>query len=243
MGVIREAVNGLDSSDELLNSQKDSINILSDLAESKSELFRAEILESLRTSGTPENQALPIDSIIASEVFTHAYHSNNFSLIESTITDSFKDFMNGGTESILTGVGKILSGAAQTLLGVSSGSSKTYKSSFIVPENLSMIRVDVRLWCMDVSAQSIRSVVENVFAAATYKSIIDLTKIGYSTFLHYYQSQLDRTGMTGDELASHLEKAGQIYQLINSNTFNAAPTSSNGESVLTNFVPGTDNFY
>ncbi|MER5469720.1 hypothetical protein ABZX90_34365 [Streptomyces sp. NPDC002935] len=216
MGAIRSVVQQLDPSKPSLDEQKQLIETLAKLAESKAQFFELQISTSLRTAGSPDNQTIPVEAVLGSVTETHAYASKSSAAIGDTVSKALKSFCSGSKEDILTGVGALISDSLATFLGDSSASDTTLQRYYIVPEGFSIVRVDVCAWQLSIESKGIQDLAEKVSAYVAVKSAVDLTKIKFNTFLSVYSLQLEKMQLEREALEAALEEAKKIYREFNS---------------------------
>jgi DNA mismatch repair ATPase MutL len=212
MGAIRSVINSFDGSEELAQTQKELITTLANLAETKAQLFETQVRQNLLEAGTKGNQTIPISTIITSTTETHAYTQESAKLIPDAVQSSLTNFVPGGNQDIVKGVGGLISTAVTAFFGEASAGNNTLEKYYIIAEGLSIVRVDLHAWSMDIAAESIKSKLEKVSAFVAVKSAVDVSKVDYNTFLNVYQEQLTTAGIESKVLAEALDEAHKIYQ-------------------------------
>ena len=211
MGTARSMVKQFDGADEEMRTQKELVESLAKLAESKAQFFELEISTSLRTAGSPDNQTLPVESVLASETYTHAIASDSVAKIGEKVTKALKSFCSGSTADILTGVGGLITDALTVFLGEGSASTETKKQYYVLTEGNSVVRVDLIAWYLSVESKSITEKMTKVTAFVVVKSAVDIEKIKFNTFLNLYQNQLIQANLPGKAIDVALEDARKIY--------------------------------
>lgn len=211
MSLVRDIVKQFDNSDELAQTQREVVESLARLGETKAELFEAKIQESLRGAGGT-NSTVPITSILASKKEVHAFTSTSTEHLADTVKSSLKSFVSGTADSIIDGVGGLISEALTVFLGGASASTGTMEEYYVVTEGLSIVRVDLKAWYLNVSARGIYEKMERISAFVAVKSTVDLTKIDFNTFLYLYQNQLTAAHLDKNQVKQALQEAKEIYQ-------------------------------
>lgn len=212
MGAIKNVIKSIDGTDELANSQKEIIETLSKLAEAKAETFGFQIRESLQSAGGPSNATVPISSIISSTKEIRAFSSSEVANIGGEVMSAFKSFTSGTAESILTGVGTLIGTAIGRLLGEGVVETGTKEDYYVMTDGISVIRIDIKAWYQSVTTKSLRDKMEKISAIVAVKSVVNLAKLDFSTFLYFYQNQLKKSNMTTSEVVAAIAEAKQIYQ-------------------------------
>ena len=211
MGAIRNLIESFDNSKELGQAQREIVENLARLAESKAEFFDLQISTNLRTAGSPDNQTVPVEAVLNSETYTHAISSDTVAKIGDTVKSALKSFCSGGKEEILNGVGNLITDALTIFLGSGGASTGTKKQYYILTEGWSVVRVDLMAWYLEVQAQSIRNAMQKATAFVVVKSAVDLSKIRFNTFLNIYRSQLASMKLKDDQINTALDEAKNIY--------------------------------
>lgn len=211
MSVVKDVINSFDSSDELAQVQKEAVEALAALGNSKAEVFKMEIQESLMSAGNGTNLTVPVSAVLRSLVDVRAYSSTESGHIGDVVKNALSSFIKGTSESIIDGVGSLISETLSVFLGSASASTGTTEEYYVATEGLSIVRVDMKAWYLNVSSSSIKQKMERITAVVAVKSVVDLGKIDFSTFLNLYQQQLLETGMDRQQLKDALQEAKDIY--------------------------------
>lgn len=119
--------------------------------------------------------------------------------------------MSGGS-GVLDGVGKLISGSITGFLGKADASTGLLDVYYVMTEGLSVVRIDLKCWYLNVAAESIYKKVERVSAFLGVKSTVDLAKIDFNTFLYLYQQQLKEGGLDASRIKEALGEAKLIYK-------------------------------
>ena len=146
MAVLKKAIKTFDPATDKKEEIELALNLLFELAKSKSDFFEKEIEQLLRTAGTEDNPTIPITQVLGKHSEIRAYTSDDNTKILQETTDAIKKFINGGTENIINGIGALLSSGINALLGTGTGVQAVQSDYFIAVEGLSIIRIDVKSW-------------------------------------------------------------------------------------------------
>jgi len=211
MSVVKDVINSFDSSDELAQVQKEAVEALAALGNSKAEVFKMEIQESLMSAGNGTNLTVPVSAVLRSLVDVRAYSSTESGHIGDVVKNALSSFIKGTSESIIDGLGSLISETLSVFLGSASASTGTIEEYYVATEGLSIVRVDMKAWYLNVSSSSIKQKMERITAVVAVKSVVDLAKIDFSTFLNLYQQQLLESGMDRQQLKDALQEAKDIY--------------------------------
>lgn len=215
MGAIRKVIESFDNSSELGQAQRELVENLAKLAESKAEFFELDISTSLRTAASEDNKTIPVEAVLATTTQTHAFTAQSVAGIPDAVTKSLRSFVSGTAEGIITGIGALLSEAVTTFLGSGDASTGTLKQYFVVTEGSSIVRVDVRAWYLSVEAASIKNQIQKVSAFVGAKSAVDVSRIKFNTFLNIYDLQLRQMRLPEDDVLAALEQAEKIFRRFN----------------------------
>ena len=212
MSLVKDVINNFDSSDELAKVQKEAIEALAALGNSKADVYKMEIQESLASAGNGTNLTIPVSAVLSSLSDVRAFSSSESDNIGNVVKNALSSFIKGSSKSIIGGIGSLISDTMSIFLGKSSASTGTTEEYYIAIEGLSIIRIDMKAWYLNVSSSSIKSKMERIAAVVAVKSVVDLAKIDFSTFLNLYQQQLLETGMNKQQLSEALNSAKEIYK-------------------------------
>lgn len=216
MGAIKGLIDGFDQSAPATAEQQELIQRLADLAQAKAAYFESELKNSLQNAGQGDNHTIPIEAVLNSTTQTHAYSSSKVDKIGDTVTSALKSFCGGSSGSVIDGVGQLLTGALTTFLGEGDSEDGQTREYYVLVENLAVVRVDVLAWYRTVHASSIRTHAEKVSAFVAVKSAVDLSKIGFNSFLAIYGNQLTLGGTPNREVKAELESAREVYEQFHS---------------------------
>jgi hypothetical protein len=212
MSTVRDVVNSFDNSQELGQAQREAVEALAALGDSKAEVFKMEIQESLLSAGNGTNMTVPVSSISKSLKDVRAYSSSESGNLGVAVKNTLNMFLKGSTQSIVDGIGNLISETLSTFLGTASANTGTIDEYYVATEGLSVVRVDMKAWYLNVTASSIQTKMQRIIAVVGVKSIVNLAKIDFSTFLNLYQQQLFESGMSSQNMKAALQEAKEIYK-------------------------------
>ncbi len=236
MSVVSNIIKSFDQSDELAKVQKEAVEALAALGYAKADVFKMEIQESLMSAGSGPNFTVPVSAVLRTLSDVRAYSSTESGNIGTVVKNALTSFLKGSTESIIDGIGSLISETLGVFLGSASASTGTIEEYYVATEGLSVVRVDMKAWYLNVSSSSIQTKMERITTVVAVKSVVDLAKIDFSTFLNLYQQQLLETGMDQSQMKAALQQAKDIYadfknmstveQNENSTPINTPPAAS-----------------
>ena len=237
MSVLKKAIEALDPTPDKKKELTLTLNLLFELAEQKKQLQEAYLRNQLRTAGTSENPSIPITSTLAWHSETRAYVKDDAAQLATKVMEAIKLFITGGTTEILEGVGSLLSGAIEAILGAGEGTETEMHSYYIIVEAFSIIRFDVTAWQRHISVVGITQKIEHAMTFTAVKSSVDVDKITFNTFLQAYKNQLDKMKFGEHELIEFIKKAKEVFELLrdDAGTRSVVDTSSGREL----YEPGT----
>jgi len=233
MSFLKNAIEALDPAPNKKTELTLALQVLFELAEQKSTLFKRDLELNLRTAGTPDNQTIPITQILAWHSETRAYVKDDAGKLAEVILGSIKKFIGGGTDEILSGIGDLATAALEGILGAGSGTQAEMHSYYIVVEGLSIVRMDIAAWSRRIEATGITSKIESALAFQAAKSSVNVDAITFNTFLQAYKSQLEKMKLPPDKLKEFIIQSKEIFELLRDN--NAQPNSYPAGGLL---IPG-----
>ena len=239
MGAIRKVAESFDGSEETAKTQRELVENLARLAESKAEFFELQISSSLRTAGSPDNQTIPVEAVLNSETYTHAIASVSQEQIGNAVGSALKSFCSGGKEEILDGVGNLITDALTTFLGSGSASTGTKKQYYVLTEGWSVVRVDLMAWYLNVEAESIKKQIQKASAFVVVKSAVDLNQVRFNTFLNIYRSQLATMKLEDNQIDTALDEAKKIYERFHTTANFMEPLKSSPVASIA-AIPGAE---
>jgi hypothetical protein len=221
MSFLKNAIDALDPAPDKKKELTLALQVLFELAEQKTILFRRDLENNLRTAGTtPDNQTIPITQILAWHNETRAYVKDDASKVAEVVLGAIKKFIGGGTNEIIDGIGELASAALEGILGAGSGTQSEMHSYYIVVEGLSIVRMDISAWSRRIEASGITTKIENALAFQAVKSSVNVDAITFNTFLQAYKSQLDKLKLPPDKLKEFIIQSKEIFDLLrDSNKF------------------------
>jgi hypothetical protein len=193
MAVFSKIISEFDGSNDLAQAEREALNALASLADSKRELFASEINLLILDAGTGTNKTVPISKVMRSDGLSRAYTSHSAKDISETLKTALGGFIEGGTNNIINGVFTLLSKTLEIFLGSTEGQESTRKTYFVYATDFSIYRVDVMAWSRSVSAVSLKTKIEQSTAFTYVISNVDVDKITWGDFIAIFALQLDNT--------------------------------------------------
>jgi len=199
MAVFQKIISEFDGSNDLAQAEREALNALSSLAESKRELFASEINLLILDAGTGTNKTVPISKVLKSDGLSRAYTSHSAKDIADTVKEAIGGFIEGGAGNILDGIFSLLSKTLEIFLGSTTGEEGTKKMYWTYATEYAVYRVDVMAWSRSISATSLKTKIEKSTAYSYVISNVDIDKISWGDFIAIYALQLDNTPNTTKE--------------------------------------------
>lgn len=212
MSFIRKAIESVDGSGEVLQERREAISRLYDLGQSKADNFKLQIQESLMSAGSIDNRTIPIESVVRKTAHVRAFNSSEASGMKEAIGSILNVFMGGTSDTAKNAVTSGMNFAIDSLIGSSSASSGYTEEYYVAVEGLSVIRVDMMAWYQNVEAASIKKVMEKLLVVVAVKSVVDISKVKFSTFLNLYQSQLAIGGGSKEAMIEEILFAKRVFK-------------------------------
>ncbi|HEY0988161.1 MAG TPA: hypothetical protein VGD80_13950 [Kofleriaceae bacterium] len=216
MSILKNAIQALDPTPDKTKELSLALNLLFELAEQKKNLQEEWLKQQIRTAGTPENPSIPITNTLAWLSETRAYVKSDAGTLVNTVTGAIKKFIDGGTENVMNGVGELITGGLNAILGSGTGAQSEMHSYFIVVEAMSIIRFDITAWQRRIDVAGITAKIENAMTLTAVKSSVDVDKISFNTFLQAYKSQLAKMKFGDTELIDFIKKSKEVFELLQS---------------------------
>jgi hypothetical protein len=211
MTFVRNIIKEFDGTDETVKLQRELIETLEGMATAKGEMFKLQIQEDLMTAGTGSNFTIPIESITNAKFFVRAYASENTDQITAAAEEIIRDFVRGGEDGVIKGIAGLVGSLLDVFLGRASASSGSTEEYYIMTRGLSIVRLDLKAWYQNVEAQSVYQKMQRVCCFVGVRSAVDLSKLGFSTFISLYEEQLSSTKMTPAEIKKAVQDAREIF--------------------------------
>ncbi|MEY3309606.1 MAG: hypothetical protein RLZZ413_3644 [Pseudomonadota bacterium] len=211
MTFVREIIKEFDGTDETIKLQRELIETLEGMATAKGEMFKLQIQEDLMTAGTGSNFTIPIESITNAKFFVRAYASENTDQITAAAEEIMNDFVRGGDGNVIKGIAGLIGSVLDVFLGKASASSGTTEEYYVMTRGLSIIRLDMKAWYQNVAAQSVYQKMQRVCCFVGVRSAVDLSKLGFSTFISLYEDQLSATKMSPAEIRKAVQDVREIF--------------------------------
>lgn len=216
MAFLKNAINALDPAPDKKTELTLALNLLFELAQQKNDSFQNAIKENLRTAGTENNRSVPVKEILAWHKETRAYVKADAGALVDKVTDAVRDFISGGADNIVTGIGKLVTTGLEAIIGSGTGTQAEMSSYYIVVQSYGIARYDIHAWSRHIEATGITSQIETALAFTAAQSSVDVNKITYNTFLIAYGDQLSKMGFTPQEIEEYLDYAEKIFNKLRS---------------------------
>jgi hypothetical protein len=214
MSFLKDAIEAADPAPSKEKELTLALNLLFELAEQKKNLQRSYLETQVRTAGTVENPSIPITNTLAWHSETRAYVSADATNLVKTVTDAVKKFVAGGSENIIGGIGDLLSGGLNAILGSGTGTESELHSYFVLVEGFSILRFDVTAWQRKIEVTGITQKIQNAMTFSAVKSSVNVDKISFNTFLSAYNSQLLKMQFSPEEIKKFIIEAKEIFELL-----------------------------
>ena len=215
MTFVRDIIKEFDGTDETIKLQRELIEALEGMATAKGEIFKLQIQEDLMNAGTGSNFTIPIESITNAKFYVRAYASENTDQITTAATEIITDFVRGGDANVIKGIAGLVGSLLDVFLGRASASSGTTEEYYVMTRGLSIVRLDMKAWYQNVAAQSVYQKMQRVCCFVGVRSAVDLSKLGFSTFIALYEDQLSSTKMTPAEIKKAVQDVREIFDAYN----------------------------
>lgn len=227
MSFLKDVIESLDPAPDKKKELTLAVQCLFELAEQRNKLFKKELESDLRTAGTPDNHTIPITQILAWHNETRAYVKDDAGRLADILIGAIRKFVAGGTDEVLSGIGELVTGALEAILGAGTATQTEMHAYYVVVEGFSIVRLDISAWSRHIEVNGWTTKIENALAFQAVKSSVDVDAITFNTFLQAYKAQLDEMKMPHDKLKELIVQAKEIFDLLRDS--NASNTSYTGE--------------
>ena len=219
MGNPLDFISGLDKSSDMYNEQKELIETLAALAQSKSDSFALQIEKNIAEADTEFNKSLPVEAWISTEKQSHAIATEGATDLISQVAGQVKKFIQQDgqsddqhTENIIDGIGGLLGSAVDVFLGAGQASDDLLERMCVYMHGFGVERLDFKLWKREIQGSGIKDKVSKVVCFVGVRSAVDLSKVKLNTFLILYGKQLTAMGYKDSELEEAIDAAKRILQ-------------------------------
>lgn len=209
---IKEILKNLDDAGEKGKETKELMETLYLLAEQKADIFSMEIMNSINKG---DDRKLPITTLIQQEKEISALAEKDIDNIGKIISNLLDLIVKHDKVTLVEKIKSSIVAALKSFLGTSIAKSDSIDKYYIVIDGYSAVRLDIKCWFHSVKSTSLHEYCEKVFCIVATKSIVDLSKIDISTFIHFYQHQLISSDIKGAELEQEIDHVRKIYDKFN----------------------------
>jgi hypothetical protein len=219
MGAIKNAIKSFDGTDEAKKELEVQLDNMTALAKAKADYFELILKDDLFNAGQGSSKDIPVSYIIDYARQTHAYASSSADSIATTITDSISDFIKGGNENVMKGVGSLMTKAVQLLFASKEGGEDESHFKSVFAEGRALVRLDLKAWKRFTNVKSLSQSAEQISAFVMCKSTIDAEKLDYNTFIQLYQDNLyeKASGFSAEQISKQLDEIDEIYKKFKEN--------------------------
>ena len=138
--ILSTSFRALDKSSDMYNEQKELIETLAALAQSKSDSFALQIEKNIAEADTEFNKSLPVEAWISTEKQSHAIATEGATDLISQVAGQVKQFIQQDgqsddqhTENIIDGIGGLLGSAVDVFLGAGQASDDLLERMCVYP--------------------------------------------------------------------------------------------------------------
>jgi len=228
MGSPREIVSKIDPSSTVGKEQRELLNALTALAESKRDTFVEMISHSLRTADTEENKTLAISAIEETKNQIHVYTSTApAETIPDAVKSATKGFLDGGAENIVGGILGLVSAFATSFLGSGTAGAASDSTYTVYMNGVSLSRVDLYAWSYTLQDSGLLENMQSISVFVYCKSTIDVQQLNFQTFLNKYNETCLAAASppTVDAMLKEIENVRTLYDELRKTGLNRLPVS------------------
>ncbi|KKZ84086.1 hypothetical protein B5K05_23490 [Rhizobium phaseoli] len=223
MAVFGKLISEFDGSSDLAQAEREALETLEALGETKRELFTKQINLLILDAGHGTNKTVPISKVLRTDGMSRAFSSHNMKDIPEVIKTAVGGFIEGGTNNIIDGVFSLLSKALEVFLGSTEGQSMTTSKYFVYATDFAIYRVDLMAWSRSVTAASLKTKIEQATAFSYVLSNVDVAKISWSDFVGIFALQLDEIStLTKEERDEARQRMKETWDFLTGGAASAA---------------------
>lgn len=211
MAKIVKKIDELTGSDENTRIIKEQFGFLQKMAEAKCEQFKSELQNMLKSGDVHECEIVGKRAI----AYYEGQHVDIKSGCGPAIKEAINMFFNGG-DDIKEGFKKIVETALDTLIGDNTIGEHKFKTFFVYPENLAIVRVDFKCYKYCFSSNGIIANSENIFCYTMSKSIVDHKKMTIDELTYMIAEMIGSDKI--DEVDAFINKLKEIWEKLEDKT-------------------------
>lgn len=218
MEKLEEMINNADVSNETDNEIREQLKILLSLSKTKMQIFRQEIETDLRIGRTSDQRIVPITSLSGICEEYYAYTNQSEDALLDDVKKSVAGMLSECDADIVNGVSSLITKELTVILGVGSGEEMMQKQSYVLVERQNIIRYDIAMWTRNISVKTLQKQVDNVVAFVAYKSVVDVPKYDFSSFMLNYSTVLQEAFKDDSEkFRAQIFKAKAVFDIYTDN--------------------------
>lgn len=199
MGSLAKIVKEFDGSGDTLEAQKEVIQTLAALAESKLEIFTSKIDNSYLTAGESGNPTFPISRLLKSWGKTHAYSEDSATVLSDKLKEATSGFLSGGGDGISNGIFKLVDAALIALFVDSVANEGKDELYFVYCRGGVVTRLDMCAWYRNVSATAITKKMQKSSCFIIREASINCKDVDWYSFITVVRNSYLELGLTKQE--------------------------------------------
>ena len=216
MGVLIDVVKDLEHNPQVSDEIKEALALLVELAKEKAYTGECEIKIDLQTGKTPDDIIVPINKILKNITEYRVISETSGNIIDEIYKSLGYIFI--GNSKILKSISEVVKTALDIIVGAQEG--QEYQTHFccVVAEYPAIMRFDFYFWGRNTRCESILKYIKTAFACVCYKSVVDVSKLDFSSFLVLYAPILKRAFDNNESMMKGMiEETKEIFKLFNVN--------------------------
>ncbi|GGN42827.1 hypothetical protein GCM10010842_29650 [Deinococcus daejeonensis] len=237
MAPLKNAIQAVDPTPDRNSALTLALSLLSELCEQKVAVFTEQIESDLRAAGSNENKSVPVTNILARHAEYRAYVQQDNGKMIDEVTSAVRKFLGGGATEIVNGIGSLVTTGLDSIIGAGTGMQREFQTYYVVVQNYSVIRFDVRAWAREIEAQGITENIETCLVIVGYQSSVDVRKLDFNAFIGLYQLQLAKLGIPDSDWQTYFTDAEAIYQKLGG-SMGSRSTLKEAAASTTALMPG-----
>lgn len=163
---------------------KEALELLTDEAKARTTEAYTEIELEIREEKSQKDPKYPVCTTVVNEFYEYRVKTATTNAPIEKLLEGAKRLFNGDA-TLATGITDLLTNSVNLLLGTSAGNEQHFKSVEITVEGASIYRYDLWFWARSTETAALRQVAETVVAVVAVKSIVDVPRLKFITFLGY----------------------------------------------------------
>ncbi len=240
-------IDSIDKSSPAMESTKELLDTLQELAKTKADLYEEQIQLNLQNAGVGADKTVPVVRTINRKKLTRTYSSESAEHLLENVGKEIKKLLgsisSGSSWDKIADAGidiatKSINTAITAFLGsaIGKGAEDSDYKVVLDANSLVLLRLDYKGWAREITTTSIKQRCQKTVAYAYASSVVDMSKLKYETFRLYFNDLIKEEYKLSSIKA--LAKTKELYgDLCGSENYQAHSMAARNQRVLQGFAP------